>query len=971
MLDAGTITAKLLLNISPFTEGINKAKAELTPLKNSISDFTNKVIKADNATKGWWDTFGRVAVGFTIAYRAMNAFEAGLGKVVSLFKEAIVETGELSAYQAKLAMYYKLASKSQDSLADIFNQATGNVAELAKVSLSSLTPLEELTTGFDELAQAGVIVSKKMTPAYADLISFTDLIAKSTGSSTKQIRQEFQALTEGRIRTSDILARSMKRFNILTEEDLKNLKDQVNTQQIIDKIALKIHDQWKDVKEMIMASDVNSALTFWENQFKGISREAISIATNLKGVRNIFADVVYQHGKNFATLLSTKDMQKFVIIVQDLASALDWLLVGFEKFFVALLSGYAYIRNFVSALIDTYNEVEGFRSALDGLWEAFKFVVELKLAILLLKSLGGLAIWLVGPPLGILKGAFKLLNAQVVILNFSLKTTYFRLLAIPLLAAACALAVYSLGQVLWEELSKVGPTLKETISGIMKDITTAIKENIPTWMKELGTFFTWVKEQKLDLTPGAAGSLDNTFKGAKNKSMNRNALAISGGINSAGSGIESVEGAGYNFLDRWWKTMKGDIDTVFSGVGGTLKNLMPDFVGKFEDLGKVEGIGDVADQTKALADAARELDQIVKQGIPGLTDVEAEKAEREAKKAEQHIYKLKNKILSIKNMIASIRDQEKAIVKKDEEAKKRDLVRSLDLQRQMLKDLSNDRRMQIQQDADLKLESRLALIKKLQIADEQKNKLTEMAEAVHTRKLLIIQGTYLDGIKDGFREFRDNAQTAFEAGQSLAKTSADAMKSAFSDLFFDFSKMEFKDWQDYVNAVLDSILKRLADTLAEIVTKQLTDTSGGSWLGSILGAIGGFFGSGSSSTSGTTSNSTAFTFHSGGVIGSDSLPSRIVSPYIFANALRAHGGLMSNEVPIIAQKGEGIFTKPQMKALGAKESGGGDNYFAITAIDTKSFADVIDRNSQTIIGPIKKALKRGDQDLRNLLRKSR
>lgn len=59
------------------------------------------------------------------------------------------------------------------------------------------------------------------------------------------------------------------------------------------------------------------------------------------------------------------------------------------------------------------------------------------------------------------------------------------------------------------------------------------------------------------------------------------------------------------------------------------------------------------------------------------------------------------------------------------------------------------------------------------------------------------------------------------------------------------------------------------------------------------------------------------TAHSGGVIGTDSLSSKTASVDVFANAPRFHsGGIVGDEVPIIAMRGEGVFTREQMKALG-------------------------------------------------------
>ncbi|WP_375695647.1 hypothetical protein, partial [Bartonella sp. AC66GZZY] len=56
--------------------------------------------------------------------------------------------------------------------------------------------------------------------------------------------------------------------------------------------------------------------------------------------------------------------------------------------------------------------------------------------------------------------------------------------------------------------------------------------------------------------------------------------------------------------------------------------------------------------------------------------------------------------------------------------------------------------------------------------------------------------------------------------------------------------------------------------------------------------------------------------HTGGVIGGDVLASRHVNPAIFSGAHKFHrGGVIGNEVPIIAKRGETVFTRGQMRLL--------------------------------------------------------
>ena len=70
--------------------------------------------------------------------------------------------------------------------------------------------------------------------------------------------------------------------------------------------------------------------------------------------------------------------------------------------------------------------------------------------------------------------------------------------------------------------------------------------------------------------------------------------------------------------------------------------------------------------------------------------------------------------------------------------------------------------------------------------------------------------------------------------------------------------------------------------------------------------------------------------HTGGIVGSGKLPSRMVHPGIFANARKYHGGgtagLKTNEVPAILKKGEAVLTENQQSLVAAAmtPSGGGD-----------------------------------------------
>ena len=121
------------------------------------------------------------------------------------------------------------------------------------------------------------------------------------------------------------------------------------------------------------------------------------------------------------------------------------------------------------------------------------------------------------------------------------------------------------------------------------------------------------------------------------------------------------------------------------------------------------------------------------------------------------------------------------------------------------------------------------------------------------------------------------------------------------------------------------------------------------------GEGGGFFGSG-----GGFLGMLGLKFHGGGTVGAGGTPT-LVSPSVFANAPRMHGGgiagLRSDEVPAILQRGEVVQPK-NARAGGA--AAGGDNYqITIQAIDASSFVKMLQNNKGTIESLIVNGLQRG------------
>jgi len=79
--------------------------------------------------------------------------------------------------------------------------------------------------------------------------------------------------------------------------------------------------------------------------------------------------------------------------------------------------------------------------------------------------------------------------------------------------------------------------------------------------------------------------------------------------------------------------------------------------------------------------------------------------------------------------------------------------------------------------------------------------------------------------------------------------------------------------------------------------------------------------------------------HSGGVVGSSGGAMRSIPASYFSTAPRYHAGLMPDEQAAILQKGETVIPKG-----GTISGGGGNTYYYISAMDTRSIVDSLRRS---------------------------
>jgi uncharacterized protein YukE len=144
-----------------------------------------------------------------------------------------------------------------------------------------------------------------------------------------------------------------------------------------------------------------------------------------------------------------------------------------------------------------------------------------------------------------------------------------------------------------------------------------------------------------------------------------------------------------------------------------------------------------------------------------------------------------------------------------------------------------------------------------------------------------------------------------------AKSMSDTLRNAISGWASDFSRqLNELVWQ--ADTSFEQIVKSFGKMLTRMMIQQQI-------VQPILGGFSGMLGGGA----GGGMAPTAFA-HSGGIVGSLSQRG-FVDPAVFAGAPKYHtGGVVGDEQPVMAKKGEGIFTPEQMSRLAPAGKGGGN-----------------------------------------------
>ncbi|MCK1536888.1 MULTISPECIES: hypothetical protein [unclassified Bradyrhizobium] len=215
-----------------------------------------------------------------------------------------------------------------------------------------------------------------------------------------------------------------------------------------------------------------------------------------------------------------------------------------------------------------------------------------------------------------------------------------------------------------------------------------------------------------------------------------------------------------------------------------------------------------------------------------------------------------------------------------------------------------------------------------------------------------LKGIYPD-VATALGSVEASALRTNQALSGLSSSLSNDLTSGLTDITTG-TKSVSQGFSDMAGSVVKSIEQMIIKiAIVEPLMRSLQATIGGAGLGGLFG-IGSSSGAAAQAASASTlagNTGGAFFgpgFHSGGIVGSEPSFMRMVNPSHFAGAARLHtGGIAGDEVPIIARKGEGVFTQGQMAALGAGAMGGGgvtsvvvnNNGTPMTVLETKDVPD--------------------------------
>jgi len=303
MLDAGDILSRLRLDKTSFDKGMKQAYTEGQAVMGKLGKRTQatamgmtkdmeKFGKRTSAVsrqfgKDWWKSFGQVAIGFTIAYRAMNAIEEVLKEMIGSFKKGLDAIDEFRVAIVETAASLQMLTEQPtiEGLEAYYAFAENVFRNLEIIAVKHLSTAEDLRSAYAKLATMGIVPQTE--EQLEQMARLVDLILIQTRGLDKQrqIRTELQAFVLGEMRQGAVMARMMS-------QRIANYKELIDVMEKETDVAAKTEMLFKGVDKVLSSvGSVSDAIMKTHTAWKA-TLEAIIDRIWRAGLLQMYEDIL-------------------------------------------------------------------------------------------------------------------------------------------------------------------------------------------------------------------------------------------------------------------------------------------------------------------------------------------------------------------------------------------------------------------------------------------------------------------------------------------------------------------------------------------------------------------------------------------------------------------------------------------------------------------------------------------------------
>jgi len=224
----GDVVSKLRLDIADITHKLGRVEAMMAETMTKVQRTSAKTSK--KATKDsenfmhvsrkhaktfsftWVKRFGEVAVGFSIAYRALNAVYAGIGRTLQSFVDGLTAIDDFRVGVINIAASLQMLTEapSKKSLEAYMQFGEVMFKKMEILAIRHFATGEQLQMAFTKMATLGIVPqTERQLESMAALVDRILMATKGLDAG-RQIMTEVQAVIEGMQRPGAVVARELK-----------------------------------------------------------------------------------------------------------------------------------------------------------------------------------------------------------------------------------------------------------------------------------------------------------------------------------------------------------------------------------------------------------------------------------------------------------------------------------------------------------------------------------------------------------------------------------------------------------------------------------------------------------------------------------------------------------------------------------------------------------------------------------------